>query len=103
MKNTDADTDAFPIVIALLRFLDNCNIYFGRSLRILVSEKNASSGDESLIRSINRDLIKRRIASQLLINSPIRDFRWSLIRRSSRLNFDKQAGPAVYTESGIRW
>lgn len=83
-----------------LRYYDSSIIViFGRFLRILVQEKNASSGDGSLIRSVNRDLIKRRIASQLLINSPVHDFRWSLIRRSSRLNFDKQAGSAVYTEN----
>lgn len=97
MKNTDVDT--FLLVIALLRFLDNCNIYFGRFLRILVSREERKFRRRVFNKTVNRDLIKRRIAWQLLINSPVRDFRWSLIRSSFLLLEHWEASPAVYTDN----
>lgn len=97
MKNTDVDT--FLLVIALLRFLDNCNIYFGRFLRILVSREERKFRRRVFNKTVNRDLIKRRIAWQLLINSPVRDFRWSLIRSSFLLLEHWQASPAVCTDN----
>lgn len=89
MKSIDANT--FPFVSVMLGCSSlNAILSLDVSLAFSFRWENASSGVGSLIIPVNRDLIKRCIAWQLLINSPVCDFRWSLIRRFFRLNFDKQ-------------